>query len=80
MRYGDAIVRAFEAGADMILLREPNSMPGGIPAVSLEAIQAGVKSGRLQMSRIEDAYRHVQRLKARLRTFPSRTKIAGLDR
>ncbi len=80
MRYGDAIVRAFQAGADIILVREPSSLPAGLSALSLDAIEAGLRSGRLQMSRIEDAYRHVQVLKARLRTFPSRTKIAGLDR
>ncbi|MGC1584733.1 MAG: glycoside hydrolase family 3 N-terminal domain-containing protein [Rhodomicrobium sp.] len=80
MLYGEAIVRAFQAGADMILVRDPSSLPAGLSAVSLDAIRAALRSGRLQMSRIEDAYRHVQTLKARLRTFPSRTKIAGLDR
>ncbi len=80
MLYGEAIVRAFQAGADMILVREPSSLPAGLSALSLGAIQAALRSGRLQMARIEDAYRHVQALKARLRTFPSRTKIAGLDR
>jgi len=80
MLYGEAIVRALQAGADMIIVREPSSLPAGLSGLSLDAIQAGVKSGRLQMARIEDAYHHVQTLKARLRTFPGRTKIAGLDR
>ncbi len=80
VRYSEAILRAFQAGADMILLREPSGIAVNIPAVTLEALQAGLKSGRLQLARIEDAYWHVQRLKARLRAFPLRTKIAGLDR
>ena len=46
----------------------------------MEAIQAALKSGRLQMARIEDAYRHAMTLKARLQSLPARTKIAGIDR
>ncbi len=80
MLYSEAIVRAFRAGADMIVVREPSSLPAGLSALGPGAVQAALKSGRLQMARIEDAYRHVQVLKARLRTFPSRTKLAGLDR
>jgi len=80
LRYSEVILRAFQAGADMVLLREPSSVRADISGLTLEAVQAGLKSGRLQLARVEDAYRRVQRLKARLRTFPSRTKIAGLDR
>ncbi len=78
--YGEAIVRALRAGADMIVVREPSSLPSSISGLSLVAIEAGLKSGQLQLARIEDAYRHVQTLKARLRIFPGRTRIAGLDR
>ncbi len=77
---GEAIVRALQAGADMILVREPSTLPADITVLSVGAIQAGLKSGRLQMARIEDAYRHAQMLKARLQSLPARTKIAGLNR
>lgn len=80
MLYGEAIARALQAGADMILVREPATLPSNFSALSVNAVQAGLKSGRLQLARIEDAYRHVQALKARLRSFPARTKIAGLGR
>jgi beta-N-acetylhexosaminidase len=78
VRYEEAIVRAFQAGADMIIVREPSSIPSGLYATSLDAVRAGIKSGRVPMARIVDAYKHVQRLKARLRPSQSRTKVAGL--
>ncbi len=78
--YGEAIVRALQAGADMILVREPSTLPADIAVLSVGAVQAGLKSGRLQMARIEDAYRHAQTLKARLQSLPARTEMAGLDR
>jgi beta-glucosidase-like glycosyl hydrolase len=80
IRYDEAILRAFQAGADMILIREPSSIPAGVYNVSLDAVRAAVKSNRLPAARITEAYKHVQRLKARLRASPSRTKVAGLDR
>ena len=80
LRYSEAVLRAFEAGADMVLVREPSGLPADVYAISLEAVQNGLKSHRLALSRIVDAYRRVQRMKARLQTFPSRTRIAGLDR
>jgi hypothetical protein len=79
IRYDEAILRAFQAGADMILIREPSSIPPGLYNMSLDAIRAGIKSGRLPAARIAEAYKHVQRLKARLRASPSRTKVARLD-
>jgi len=79
VRYDEAILRAFQAGADMVLVREPSSISPGIYNASLDAVRAGIKSGRLPAARIADAYKHVQRLKARLRASPSRTKVAGLD-
>jgi beta-glucosidase-like glycosyl hydrolase len=79
IRHDEAILRAFQAGADMVLVREPSNIPGGIYNVSLGAIRAGMKSNRLPAARIVEAYKRVQRLKARLRSPPSRTKVAGLD-
>ncbi len=77
--YGDTVVRALQTGADMILIREPSTLPAGITALSVEAIQAALKSGHLQMARIEDAYRHAQTLKARLQSLPARARIAVLN-
>jgi beta-glucosidase-like glycosyl hydrolase len=79
IRYDEAILRAFQAGADMVLVREPSSIPAGVYTVSLDAVRAAIKSNRLPAARIVEAYKHVQRLKARLRASPSRTKVAGLD-
>jgi beta-N-acetylhexosaminidase len=79
VRHEEAVLRAFQAGADMILIREPEALPAEFPAICLGAVQSGLQSGRLQMGRIEDAYRHVQLLKEKLRTVQPRTKVAGLD-
>ena len=78
--YGETVVRALQAGADMILVREPSTLPAGITALSMEAVQSALKSRRLQMARIEDAYRHAQTLKARLRSLPVGGKTAGINR
>ena len=80
LRYSDAVLRAFEAGADMVLVREPSGLPADVYAIGLEAVHNGLKTHRIALSRIEDAYQRVQRMKARLQTFPSRTRIAGLNR
>jgi beta-N-acetylhexosaminidase len=79
LRYQDVILRAFQAGADMIMVRAPSSFPSDLPSVCVDAVETGLKSGRLQMARIEEAYRHVQLLKQRLRAVQPRTKIAGLS-
>lgn len=78
--YGEAVVRALQAGADLILVREPSALPENFSSLNAEAIQAALKSRRLQLARVEDAYRHAQALKARLKNFPARTQIAGLNR
>ena len=78
--YGETVVRALQTGADMILVREPSTLPAGITALSMEPVQSALKSGRLQMTRIEDAYRHAQTLKARLHSLPASAKTAGINR
>jgi hypothetical protein len=78
--YGETVVHALQTGADMILVREPSALPAGITALSMEPVQSALKSGRLQMARIEDAYRHAQTLKARLQSLPARAKTAGISR
>jgi Glycosyl hydrolase family 3 N terminal domain len=78
--YGEAVVRSLQAGADLILVREPSALPANFFALSTDAIQVALKSRRLQLARLEDAYRHVQVLKARLKAFPARMQVAGLNR
>jgi hypothetical protein len=78
--YGEAVVRSLQAGADLILVREPSALPANFFALSTDAIQTALKSRRLQLARLEDAYRHVQVLKARLKAFPARMQVAGLNR
>lgn len=78
--YGETVVRALQNGADMILVREPSTLPAGITALSMESVQSALKSGRLQMARIEDAYRHARTLKARLQSLPAGGNTAGIDR
>lgn len=80
LRFDEAILRSLQSGADMILIRDPSALPPDLPARMFEAVQKGLKSERLTMARIEDAYRHVQRLKERLRVVRPSAKIAGLSR
>jgi beta-N-acetylhexosaminidase len=80
IRYEEAILRAFQAGADMILVRYPASLPRGIYDLCLDAVRGGLRSGRLTMARLEEAYWRVQRLKDKLRVLPSRTLVARLSR
>jgi beta-N-acetylhexosaminidase len=75
VRYRDAIVRAFAAGADMILVREPWRLPQDFHTLVAEAIQKGLESGELPASRIEEAYQHVQRLRQDLGTRISQNEI-----
>ncbi len=77
IRYDEAIVRAFRAGADMVLLSDTSSLTVDISVLGYESMRDGLASGRLRMSRVEDAYRHVQRLKDRLRRLQPKTQIAG---
>ncbi len=76
VRYREAIVRAFQAGADIVLVRDASDLPADLASIGYEAVETGLKSGNLQMARIEDAYRHVQQLKDRLRGLQSRTHTA----
>jgi beta-glucosidase-like glycosyl hydrolase len=80
IRYGEAIMRAIQSGADMVLLRDPSTLPSSITALTFEAVQAAIKSGRLQQSRIEDAFGRVQQLKAKLRPSKHRIETAELGR
>jgi beta-N-acetylhexosaminidase len=63
---GEAAVRAIEAGADVLL------MPTD-PAVSIEAIEAAVKSGRLSQARIDASVRKILAAKERTGLFNQRT-------
>jgi len=57
---GEAAVRAILAGTDVLLLPP-------VPDAALAALREGVASGRIPMSRIDDAVTHVLRAKAKLR-------------
>jgi hypothetical protein len=61
-------------------VREPSALPEELDALSVEAIQGAVKSGRLPMARVEDAYRHAQTLKARLQSIAANRRAAALGR
>ena len=76
VRYGEAIVKAFQTGADIVLIRDPSVLPADFASIGYNAVENGVDSGRLQMARIEDAYRHVRRLKDRLRGLQSKAAEA----
>ncbi len=77
--YGENVVRALQSGADMILIREPSALPANIAALSVEAIQSALKSGRLPMARLEDACHHAQTLKARLQALLAGSRMADLN-
>ncbi len=78
LRYGEAILRAFETGADIVMVRDPSALPADLAAIGYDAVEAGLKSGRLPLARIEDAYLHVQQMKDRLRGLQSRTRMAEI--
>jgi beta-N-acetylhexosaminidase len=75
-RYGEAIVRAFESGADIVMVKDVSALPAEFSTIGVEAVDEGLKSGRLQKARIEDAHAQVQRLKERLRLLQSRARMA----
>jgi beta-N-acetylhexosaminidase len=76
LRYGEAIVRAFESGADIVMVKDVSALPAELSTIGVEAVDEGMRSGRLQKARIEDAYAQVQRLKERLRVLQSRARMA----
>ncbi len=78
LRYDEAIVRAFASGADIVMVKDASVLPADFAAIAYDAVKAGLKSGRLHMARIEDAYRHVRQLKDRLRRLQSRTRVADI--
>jgi beta-N-acetylhexosaminidase len=80
VRHDEIIIRAFRAGADMVLLRDPSGLQEDLFSVAYEAVRSGLKSGRLRMERIEDAYRHARRLKEQLLGFRPHTQVAGIGR
>jgi len=57
---GEAAVRAVEAGVDMVLI----SGGGASQRESRDALVAALRTGRLGRDRVEEALRHVLRVKA----------------
>jgi beta-N-acetylhexosaminidase len=78
LRYDEAIVRAFASGADIVMVRNASVLPMDLAAIGAGAVEAGLKSGRLQQARIDEAYRHVKRLKQRLRRLQTRSRMAEI--
>jgi beta-N-acetylhexosaminidase len=78
LHYGEAILRAFQTGADIVLVQDASALPADLASIGYDAVEAGLKSGRLSSARVEDAYRHVQRLKTRLRGLQARTRMAEI--
>lgn len=63
---GEAAVRAFEAGADLLL--QPAD-----PSVAIDALTDAVASGRVSLERLERSVRRVLELKRRMGLFRRRT-------
>ncbi len=72
VRYQEAIIKAFQTGADIVLIRNPTVLPADFASIGYDAVESGIDTGRLQMARIEDSYRRVQRLKDRLRRLEAK--------
>jgi beta-N-acetylhexosaminidase len=62
---GEAAVRAFEAGADALLMSP-------VPDAAFEALQSAVKSGRISRQRLDASVRRILQAKARLGLYKSR--------
>ena len=67
---GEAAVRAFEAGADALLMSP-------VPDAAFEALQSAVKSGRISHSRLDASVRRMLEAKARLGLHKSRLVDVG---
>lgn len=78
LRYGEAILRAFQTGADIVMVKDASVLPADLPSIGYDAVEAGLNSGRLSLARIEDAYRHARHLKDRLRGLRARTRMAEI--
>ncbi len=63
---GEAAVRAFEAGADLLL--QPAD-----PSVAIDALTTAVASGRVSMERLDHSVRRLLELKRRMGLFRQRT-------
>jgi beta-N-acetylhexosaminidase len=67
---GEVAVRAILAGADVLLVPP-------VPAAAFEALEDAVNSGRLPMSRVDEAVTRVLRAKARLKLY--KEKLVDLN-
>ncbi len=48
VRYGEAIIRAFESGADIVMVKDVSALPAELSKIGVEAVDEGLKSGRLK--------------------------------
>ena len=64
--YPEAVALAIEAGVDILTIANQQVFEDGIVAATIEIIVGHVTSGRLAESRIDESWRRIQSLKARV--------------
>jgi beta-N-acetylhexosaminidase len=64
--YTTAVERAILAGADVLTIANEQVYEPGIVATTIEIIEAAVNEGRIDPARIDDSWRRISALKARL--------------
>ena len=65
--YPEAVALAIEAGVDILTIANQQVFEDGIVAATIEIIVGHVASGRLTESRIDESWRRISLLKARMR-------------
>ena len=65
--YSEAVALAIEAGVDILTIANQQVFEDGIVAATIEIIVGHVTSGRLTESRIDESWRRISALKARMR-------------
>lgn len=65
--YSEAVALAIEAGVDILTIANQQVFEDGIVAATIEIIVGHVTSGRLAESRIDESWRRISALKARMR-------------
>lgn len=71
----EAAIRAFEAGVDLILLKDENALRGEV----FDALKGAVKSRRLSEARIDESVRRVLEVKAEYGLLDGNMGLVDLD-
>ena len=77
VRYDEAIVKALQGGADMIVIRDVRAVSRNAEDLPFQAVNAALQSGQLDKTRMEEAARGVRVLKGRLEAMKS--ALRGVD-